>query len=187
MSQIRSFVAIQLSREIRQELSEASKALVAQTGSNAVRWVKPERMHLTLKFLGDTDVDLIPAIKMALDGAAAAHSSFELTLGELGCFPNCRRPRVIWVGLKGDTPQLNALQSQLDAAAAQLGWKSEDRPFRAHLTLGRVKDSRKLQGIDWGVDLAPAAMSVTSIDLVESQLRPAGPIYTVLHSSQLAG
>lgn len=186
MEQIRSFIAIQLSREMRMSLADASRVLAAQMAGAAVRWVKPERMHLTLKFLGDTDIDKISAIKLAMDAAAAEHRAFALSLGELGCFPNVSRPRVIWAGLVGDIPQLEALQGGLDTAMGRLGWKTEARPFRAHLTLGRVKDSRKLKGIEWGADLKPAVLTVRSVDFIESQLRPSGPIYTVRHSSQLA-
>jgi len=186
MRQIRSFIAIQISQEMRLVLAGASRELAAQMPGSAVRWVKPDRMHLTLKFLGDTDVDKISAIQIAMDGAVAEHRPFSLSLGELGCFPNRSRPRVIWAGLIGDIPQLNALQGRLDAAMSQLGWRIEDRPFQAHLTLGRVKDSRKLKGIEWSADLKSAVLTVRSVDFIESQLRPGGPIYTVRHSSQLA-
>jgi 2'-5' RNA ligase len=113
--------------------------------------------------------------------------SFLLRLGDLGCFPNPKRPRVIWVGLEGDTAALQSLKLEIDEMLAPLGWSPEGRPFRGHLTLGRVKDARQLRGMSWEVEVEKLVMPVTAVQLIESQLQPSGPIYTLRHSAKLQG
>ncbi|MBK7219158.1 MAG: RNA 2',3'-cyclic phosphodiesterase [Candidatus Promineofilum sp.] len=110
---------------------------------------------------------------------------FTLRLSDVGCFPNARRPRVVWVGLGGEEAKLTALVAALEAALRPLGWPPEDKPFRAHLTLGRVKDERAAQGVDWSAAVPALDVPVTALHLIESQLRPEGPVYTVRHTSVL--
>lgn len=184
--QIRIFIAISLPSEVRIALEQTSRELAEQMPPRSVRWVKPDLMHVTLRFLGDTAVSLLPQLTAGLDQIAAQHSRFELTVSGLGCFPNRKRPRVIWAGLRGDMAPVNGLVAELNALLVPLGWKPEKRPFRPHLTLGRVKDSRKLQEINWGVNVEEMVVGVTAVHLIESLLRSSGPIYTVRHSSQLA-
>lgn len=185
MEKKRLFIAIQLPPNVRTSLGAVSDNLAAQMPERSVRWVKPDLLHLTLRFLGDTAVDRMPALGATLDEVAAAHAAFALSLGELGCFPNRSRPRVIWVGLHGDLQPMQALKRALDETLAPLGWEKEDRPFRAHLTLGRVKDSRLLKSVRWGTDVQPLPVPITAVHLVESQLTREGPVYTVRHSSDL--
>ena len=95
----------------------------------AVRWVKPENVHLTLRFLGATAADQLEELKTALAALAAMVEPFELQLAAMGCFPNVRRPRVIWVGLAGAEDQLLALQRAVEQVVVDLGWQREPRPF----------------------------------------------------------
>ena len=185
METIRTFLAISLPDSVCSALAILSQSLATQMPRGSVRWVKPDRMHLTVRFLGDTAVSKLPQISSSLDIITKQHPSFSLQLSHLGCFPNERRPRVIWVGLQGETDALVSLKRDVDQALAPLGWEVEKRPFRAHLTLGRVKDARKLAGIKWGVDVEKLNVPVTAVKLIESQLRPSGPIYTVRHESKL--
>jgi len=187
MDQIRAFIAVQLPDDVKAELDRVSRSLASQIGPGAVRWVKPDRIHLTLRFLGDTAVSQLPEIAGRLDQITARQTSFVLELGGLGCFPNRRRPRVIWVGLKGHENELNTIRHMIDDSLADLGWKREDRPFRAHLTLGRVKDSRKLNMTEASAELKTLVVPVTAVHLIESELRPKGPLYTVRHTSFLGG
>ena len=184
--QIRTFIAISLPSEVRTDLGQVSRELAVQMPSRAVRWVKPGLMHVTLRFLGDTAVSLLPELTTGLDHVAARHSHFTLVVSGLGCFPNRKRPRVIWAGLRGNLAPIHGLVADLNEFLAPLGWEPEKRPFRPHLTLGRVKDSRKLQGINWGTEIEEMVVGVTAVHLIESQLRPSGPVYTVRHTSQLA-
>jgi RNA 2',3'-cyclic 3'-phosphodiesterase len=183
MDQIRAFIAVELPAAVREYLGAVTADLAAQTKRGTVRWVTPERMHLTLRFLGDTAVAQLPTLYEAMDGMAAQQRPFQLQLTELGAFPNRQRPRVIWVGLGGDTAELTSLKQQLDQALAPLGWPVEDRPFRPHLTLGRVKDSRVGEQINWQARVGQLDIPVTAVHLIESQLRPDGPVYTIRHSS----
>ena len=182
---IRAFIAVTLPDEARQELARVSRALAESAPPRAVRWVKPERMHLTLRFLGDTAVSLLPDIAAGLDAAVARVSPFTLRLEGLGGFPNRKRPRVIWAGLQGELERLNGLKREIDAMLEPLGWEREQRPFRAHLTLGRVKNSRQLREIEWGITVGRVAVPVTAVHLIQSTLRPDGPVYTHRHTSPL--
>ena len=185
MITIRAFIAIDLPAEVKQALGDVAAALAAGVPRGAVRWVRPEQIHLTLRFLGDTPIDRLPALAAALDDVAGRHSPFVLRLTTTGCFPNARRPRVVWVGLGGEAAALAALVAGLNTALGALGLPPEDKPFRAHLTLGRVKDERAAQEIDWSAAVPALNVPVAAIRLIESQLRPDGPVYTVRHTSQL--
>jgi len=186
MSTIRAFIAVQLADEAKDALGKVTRILSGRVERNAVRWVRPAQMHLTLRFLGDTDTAKLPAIQAAMDAVAASNTSFEMRLGGIGCFPNRNRPRVIWVGLSGEEARLSSLVAALEKELAHLGWEPEGKPFRAHLTLGRVKDERGAQGIEWAANVQPLVVPIEAIHLIESQLRPTGPVYTLRHSSRLA-
>lgn len=182
---IRAFAAIDLPDEVKAALDEVGSTLAGGTSPGAVRWVKPGLLHLTVRFLGDTAVSQLPAVTAALDEVAAAHAPLAMTLSELGCFPNRRRPRVIWAGVRGDVTAAKALKKAVDEALVPLGWEMEDRPFRTHITLGRVKDNRAARDLDWETPLPELAFPVTAVHLIESQLTPDGPIYTIRHTSPL--
>ena len=143
--------------------------------------VAPE---LLLGFHGVPALGVIGALLPDLD-AAGRQASFALRLTTTGCFPNAHRPRVVWVGLGGEAAALAALVAGLNTALGALGLPPEDKPFRAHLTLGRVKDERAAQEIDWSAAVPALNVPVAAIRLIESQLRPDGPVYTVRHTSQL--
>jgi 2'-5' RNA ligase len=185
MGTIRTFLAIELPNDIRAALGQVNRELAAQMPGRAVRWVAPDRMHLTVRFLGDTATSKLPAISGGLDQVTSKLNSFVLRLDKLGCFPNRKRPRVIWVGLHGDTTSLRSLHKGIESLLAPIGWEPENRPFRPHLTLGRVRDSRKLRGIEWQATVPKSQFAVTAVHLIESQLLPTGPIYTFRHTSVL--
>ncbi len=187
MTTIRAFIAVELPGPVKDALGEIIRELAGRVPRGAVRWVRPEQMHLTLRFLGDTAVDQLPAIQSVMDSVTSGHSPFIMHLNGTGCFPNARRPRVIWVGLAGDESRLHALKTALDEQLASLGLPPEDKPFRAHLTLGRVKDEREVLGVEWAADVPSLDMPVTAIHLIESQLRPSGPIYTTRYTSLFPG
>jgi RNA 2',3'-cyclic 3'-phosphodiesterase len=186
MSKIRAFIAVALPAAVQEYLGAVTADLAAYTKQGAVRWVKPDRLHLTLRFLGDTAVSQLPALYESLDKVTAQQGAFSLHLAQLGAFPNQRRPRVIWVGFGGETAVLTHCKQQLDKALLPLGWPVEDRPFRPHLTLGRVKDSRVGEQLPWQARVGQMEIPVTAVHLIESQLRPDGPRYTTRHSSFLA-
>jgi 2'-5' RNA ligase len=184
-STIRAFIAIELPQTVKQELAQVSAGLAQQVAERAVRWVQPEKMHLTLRFLGDTAVPQLPILTHQLDDLATQHKPFNLHLGGLGCFPNRQRPRVIWAGLVGDEAALQSLKRELDERLSPLGWLPDDKAFQAHLTLGRVNDGRQLTQIKWDTAVKPIAFTVKEVHLIASRLTPKGPHYTVQHTAVL--
>jgi 2'-5' RNA ligase len=188
MDVVRSFIAIHLPAGVRAELASLEDKLKA--GRHPfVKWVDPESMHLTLKFLGNVAVDSIPQIVEAMSGVAGAHPAFKLLVAGTGAFPNWQRPQVVWVGVGGELDRLNSLQKGLESVLSPLGFPPEFRPFSAHLTLGRLRDrvtpderrrfGEFAQRISFETSLS---FEVNAIRLMKSQLTPAGPIY-----SELAG
>lgn len=186
---IRSFIAIELPDEIRHALAEVQKNLRRDVGG--IRWVEPGSIHLTLKFLGDIPAEQIQPIAAAAMGVVQDEPPLGLGVSGLGAFPNPRRPRVIWVGIEGDVERLGRLQTRLEEALGPLGFPREERAFRPHLTVGRVKDPRRPP------DLTRALADVTvprcnsfdvrEILLYKSDLRPTGAIYTKLQHLPFAG
>lgn len=187
MSTIRAFIAIDLSDEAKAVLADVSGTLASQTTEGVVKWVEPQRMHLTLRFLGNTPLDKLDELAAALDEVAQSHAPFKLNLDALGCFPNERRPRVIWVGVEGDVARAEALRAAIEAKIGSLGWEPEEKSFRPHLTLGRVKDRKATIDLPWGQGVAPAVIDVEEVVLFESQLRRSGPRYIARHVSRLDG
>jgi RNA 2',3'-cyclic 3'-phosphodiesterase len=184
---LRTFIAVELPSEVRRHLFQTGKKMALNIPDRAVRWVAPENVHLTLRFLGDTPEDKVSAVTAELDQITHGFPPFSLHLDELGCFPNRKRPRVIWAGLSGGLKTLNALQSRIETAVQALGWPEEGRPFQPHLTIGRVKDSRQAAELLWDEKLDNYDVPVSAVNLIESQLRPQGPLYTIRHSSLLTG
>jgi 2'-5' RNA ligase len=188
MTTIRTFIALHLPAAIEQTLLDTIAQYRPHFPAGSVRWVQPQQLHLTLRFLGETAVSHLPALQQGLDQIASHHAPLTLSLGALGCFPNGQRPRVFWVGLAGELVRLHALQREIEGLVNQVGWEREKRPFSPHLTLGRVNDARQLAGATWRGPLASGEtqMRLATIALIESQLRPSGAIYTPRHVSRLA-
>ena len=182
---IRLFIAIELPVPIKQALIETTAQLGRRLPEGIVRWVKPEQMHLTLRFLGDTAVSQLPVLQNQLIELGNQHTAFRLRLNGVGAFPNRQKPRVVWAGLAGELTILQEIQVALEEQVVASGWPGEQRPFHPHITLGRVKDAGQVREMAWGVDLAALEFRVTAVHLVQSELRPSGPIYTVRQVIQL--
>lgn len=182
---MRLFIAIELPEPLAAALRTYSLALAQQVPPHVVKWVDADKMHLTLVFLGETHPDKVRLVQAVMNVAAAAHPSFTLQPTVLGCFPGSLRPRTIWAGLAGEVKVAQSLKKTLDAGLEPLGWEPEKRPFAPHLTLGRVKDERGHMPLNWGETIKAEPFPVNAIHLIESQLQPGGPIYTVRHTSYL--
>jgi RNA 2',3'-cyclic 3'-phosphodiesterase len=189
--ELRLFIACELPEDWLTALAEASRTL-AKNGLGSLRWVRPEGMHLTLKFLGDAGRHLLPDISDALHTASHSQPAFNLTLGELGSFGGRRGVRVVWAGVDGDVKALQNLQRRVDDAVAELGFAREIRPYSPHLTLARVPESAPS---DIGARIAAALRQVKPVEtapfavcetsLIRSQLGPGGARYTRLTSAAL--
>lgn len=186
MEKIRTFVAIELPEDVTSALAGLQSDLRQRLQTRAIRWVKPEAIHLTLKFLGDVPADQIDEVAMALRAACVGIPPFEFSLAGLGCFPNARRPNVVWVGLEGDLRLLHQLRDAVEAHIAPLGYPTERRAFEPHLTLGRVKraspsEARAIGGEIEATKLGMVArVQVNQVSLMRSDLSPAGATYTRL-------
>lgn len=192
MEKIRTFIAIELDESIKDELTKLQERLKGETPRGSVRWVRSGGIHLTLKFLGDVPADQVEKITTALQRSCQGVSPFSLSCGGLGCFPNPRRPRVVWVGIQEETGTLVQLKKAIEENVAPLGYPTEKRKFSPHLTLGRVQ--RRASSGDRGQlgELVEASeigilgqMEVRSVSLIRSDLRPSGAVYTRLAEVEL--
>ncbi len=185
---MRLFIALELTAPVQQALADIQNAL--RDHLPRARWTKPQGTHLTLKFLGEAQAQQVMAIRAALEEIAARHQPFSLLLSGVGAFPRLSNPRVIWVGLAANE-NLQKLQADVERAIAPLGFSTENRAFRGHLTLAR------LEGQSWPpelrqrfLDLAKLAVGiewrVNQIILFRSELARGGAIYTPLQVCPLA-
>ena len=184
---IRAFIAITPPTPLQQTVAEVRQ--VFQRLSLPWRWITPNHIHLTLKFLGNVPDESVTPLIQAIEHAFQGQMAFPLRAKALGCFPHPARPRVLWVGLDDPSQALGRLHEHLTAALTPLGFPPEDRPFHPHLTLARVQNgtrSRPLlsvlqtyQNQDFGEFL------VTQVHLVQSQLQRGGALHTLLHSVML--
>ena len=186
---IRSFLAIELPRTILKKIEGVQKDLKA---SNAdVRWVHPEKIHLTLKFFGAVEESKIEAIARSIDEPVRTTFPFLLKARGVGAFPNLKNPRVIWMGLVDDEEILSSFQKRLETEMEKAGVEPEERPFRPHLTLGRVNSSRGKNELAARIDPRReeefGSFQVEKVVLFRSDLRPTGPIYTPLKELKLGG
>jgi 2'-5' RNA ligase len=176
----RAFIAIDLPESVKSFLSEAQEAL--KVYGFRVKWVRPQNIHLTLKFLGDTATADIAKIAEAMTLAATTCPIVSLAAKGIGVFPDVRRARVIWAGLKGRLEILADLQQTLDAGLADLGFPRETRPFKSHLTLGRAKGkivpARMKAAIDKLKEFESESFEINRVVLFKSELQPGGAIYT---------
>lgn len=192
MEQIRSFIAIELPAEVKLALASLQERL--KSGSRApVRWVEPDNIHLTLKFLGNIDAGITGQITAALREAVGNTRPFHLEVKGLGVFPNPRRVQIVWVGLTGELDSLTRLHRNIESGLVPLGFKAETRPFSPHLTLARVRDRaspRERQGLGnlvTGISFeSGTVLNVDSVHLMRSQLTDEGPVYTRISSVNLS-
>lgn len=189
---IRTFVAVELGASLRQALAQVQAGLRSRlekaAGSGVrIQWVRPDSIHLTLKFLGDIPEERVPEIHSTLGRMAARHTRFTLDVEGLGMFPDARAPRVLWIGLVDHGGALQRLAADVEAALDAIGFAPEPRPFHPHLTLARIKERSREAGraLSAGGMLAheakPGSLAVEAVSLMQSELRPSGAVYTELH------
>ncbi|MDY6855435.1 MAG: RNA 2',3'-cyclic phosphodiesterase [Thermodesulfobacteriota bacterium] len=186
---IRSFLAIELPFTIIKKIKKVQDDLKSSLFS--VKWVRPESIHLTLKFFGNIEEESIEEISRVITGVTSKFSPFHLEIRDIGAFPSLIRPRVIWVGVdeRGDT--LKILYNMIEKNLETIGFDPEQRQFNPHLTLGRVKSLEgkrtlidkveQCKGCDLGV------FQVEALYLFKSELRPAGAVYSKLSTFKLTG
>ena len=192
MAVFRAFIAVDLSSEIQQCLSQVVDDFKKALGENApVRWVPVENIHLTLKFLGDVSVANVEMLTEIVRSVAENHHVFEISVGGNGAFPNTRRPRVLWVGIEAPS-ELIMVQRNIDIETSRLGYASDKRGFSPHLTMGRISrnaSTRDLREISKFLDKKTVGFlgvtSINEIHLFRSDLHPGGAVYSKVFSAKL--
>jgi 2'-5' RNA ligase len=179
---IRTFIAIEIPQNVISAIGKIQQALKSYRFS--IKWVRPESIHLTLKFLGNIDPAAVESIDRVLKTTVDPFKPFSLQARGLGVFPGVKRPRVIWMGIAGQMDRLMGLQRNLDKNMNDIGFARDKRPFKGHLTLGRVKgriDSRRMSGVltEYS-DFEAQPFTVGSLILYKSELHPTGAVYTKL-------
>ena len=185
----RAFIAIELPDEISAFIHKIQEEL--RSYGLKARWVRPENIHLTLKFLGDINNEYIKKAGDAIISAASENASMSLGAKGIGVFPGVKRPRVIWTGIVGQKKELADLQKTLDGNFETIGFPKEKRPFKGHLTIGRIKgkiDARRLVDAmkEFGRFESKTFMA-DEVVLFKSELKPSGAVYTKLMSAALCG
>jgi len=185
---MRLFIAINVDPALRAPLAAVQANL--KTTAAPVSWVKPENLHFTLKFLGEVPEARLPALQETFRSSMAGIGRFILSLAGLGTFPPRGRPRVVWVGVEQGVDEMRTLQGRIDETLLPLGFSRETRPLQPHLTLGRVRDVGRLDALLTylqGTEIGQVGqMDVRCVDLMRSELHPAGSVYTRVESVPLS-
>jgi len=185
---VRLFVAVELNKQIKDELAKAQHAL--REFDRLVRWSGGNQMHLTLKFLGEVPDSQVDDICTAVELAASESAGFELTLQGAGCFPPKGKVRVVWVGLAEESKALANCQRRVEDELSEIGFPPERRPFSPHLTLGRVRDDRsggQLRTAVEALEVPSVSQAIDSVVLMRSELLPQGARYSQVGAWPLGG
>jgi 2'-5' RNA ligase len=184
---MRLFIAIEIPDEIKKEMVMVQEQL--RKANIDATWPRPEAMHLTLKFLGEIPETKVAEIVSGMQKAAEGIGRFRLEVKGVGTFPNPRNARVVWIGLSGDIGKLTKLQEAVENAMAGIGLVRDERKFTAHLTLGRIKYIRSrdtwIKTLEEIKDISLPAFEVTSVSLMQSELKPSGAVYTEMGRVEL--
>jgi len=187
---IRTFLAIEIPKEILDQFERLHYRL-DRSMTGVVRWAKPGSIHLTLKFFGNITERDIRSIEDTLKGKASALAPIPIAVGTMGVFPNLSKPRVLWVGITTGLRELTATQAEIEAVLEAAGFPREERAYRPHLTLGRMKADRKIDGLDKAIesnkDFAAGSFTASEMILFRSDLKPTGTVYTALAKFKLGG
>lgn len=180
MKVYRTFVAVLIAEDLTQKVAEVQSE--AKKLAPDVKWVAPENVHVTLKFLGDVREDRLPQVLSAIEDALRGRSAFEMSLSGIGAFPNPERAKVVWIGIEKGIDHIRELAKAVESGLERVGFSPENRPFKAHVTIGRIKTSKYLGRLAEGMDKIEAedmgSQKVTSIAVMQSELFRDGPLYT---------
>jgi len=187
MDEIRSFIAIEIPQSLKARIEELQKGL-RRTEAD-VKWVSPQGIHLTLKFLGNIRQEDVERISQAVGPIVSAWEPFEVRIQGMGRFPSSRNPRVIWVGLDQGKENVHSLQQAIEGKTGELSFPPEGRPFSPHLTLGRVRSPRGrmalAQALEKNKEVEVGTFRVNEVFLFQSELKPTGAVYTKLRDFRM--
>jgi len=183
MSKIRTFIAIEIPEPIKLSIAKIQEELIRENAH--ITWVKPQNIHITLKFLGEIEESLVDNLSTVLTAVTHQTQPFAVEIQRIGAFPNLKRPKVIWIGAKSENNAMENLALTIEDKVSRLGFEIENRPFKAHLTLGRVKDMSGIDGVmkklDDNKNFHAGKYTPTEIIIMKSDLTPTGAIYTPLN------
>lgn len=187
---IRTFIAVEVPAEVRTKVAQLI-ARLRSTPAN-VKWVTDLSLHYTLKFLGNLTIEDVGEICQAVQAAVADFPAFEIHVGGVGAFPTNQRPRTVWVGVRQGEQEMVALHDAIEDQLAELGFRSENRRFRPHLTIGRVRNSPEgieelAEALAAERDFFGGMVPVSEAVVFSSRLEPKGPTYEVLGTAELGG
>jgi 2'-5' RNA ligase len=188
MNERRIFVAIDISQTVRTACGRHIDNLRNSYPDVRVGWENLEKLHITMKFLGNTDAPLYGELQTGLAEIAAKHSPFSLRISRPGVFPRASRPRVLWIGLDDRPGAVMPLYAELENLCEKLGYARELKAFRPHITIGRVRDPDKASALAEAhlrAKLEPVEFEVSDIVIYESNLQPTGSVYSVLSTAKL--
>ncbi len=181
---IRVFIAIEIDSEIKNKLSEYLSKL-KRTGAD-VKWVSPENIHLTLKFIGYIEKEALINLNKIINDAVFSIEPFSVSIGNIGAFPSLNKPRVVFVCIQERGNNLLRIYEKLDKGVGQLGIKKKSKKYVGHITLGRVKSQKNISelknALNSGRECYFGSEKVTSLSLIQSKLTPTGPLYTRLNN-----
>jgi len=182
---IRAFVAVALPPPLAEVVRGVQHRLRRIMQSDTIRWTRPHQWHLTLRFLGDLPEGQLDVAQLRLSKVGGQHSAFRLVLGELGCFPQARAAKVLWLGVTGEVEALTSLARAVVEALDGFGTPQEERPFRPHITLARMRSPEAIGQVleheaRERLDREDPDWPVRSVELIQSELHPNGARYTTL-------
>lgn len=187
MSNIRAFIACDIPDSFLERISDIQERLKGLDAD--VSWTRVRGIHITLKFLGDIEEGYIDKVAAVIEEASKGQIPFEIAIKGSGAFPNLKNPRVVWIGVEDDEKVLSSLQQALDDGLKALAFEPEEREFRPHLTLGRVKGQRGKERLSAAVselrDIEIGSFTVDRLILYRSDLKPTGAVYTKLREVEL--
>lgn len=178
---IRTFVAVPVPESVV-ALQKTLRATI-DPKRGKIKWVRPDQLHLTLKFIGDTPESSFDDIRSVLDGIANNTGPIQLNIKGTGCFPKIERPRVLWAGIQGETEKLNTLVNGIQSALDPLGFFKDEKPYHPHITLGRARYPQKVTpDVTSFLETPYSAIpfGIEKIQFISSELFPNGPVYTIL-------
>jgi 2'-5' RNA ligase len=186
----RVFCAAELPDVVRARLEDHVRRLRKEVPDAAASWSRVENIHLTLKFFGNVEVKRIEKISAAAERATKQFSRFQIGVGETGVFPRPSRPQVLWIGVSDPSGQLSALQEKFENECAAEGFEKEDRAYRPHLTLARLRKpegARQLADAHLRMQFEPIDVEIKELMVFRSELSPKGSKYTVLSAADFRG
>lgn len=186
---IRTFIAVEIHAAIRRRIEGLQESLAPAAAG--VKWVEPENIHLTLKFLGEVDEREVYNVCKSVEAAVADTAPFEMTVAGVGAFPNASRPRVIWAGVGQGSQDLTAIHDAIDESLEGKGYPREDRSYTPHFTIGRIRrtvpNPRLQNALDQQANWEAGSCPVREVLIMASQLGPKGPQYSVMGRGPLGG